>query len=149
MSVINIVKTVKEIHPEFLTLVKIGSFYHAYGKDSYILSYLFQYKLKTIENNYSTCGFSSSTLNKVLAKLELEQINYLILDRRNNYEVDEKCDYKKKNQYKKIFDEAYPNIKLRNRVEAIYQYMLDNIHEKDFKNILVDMEKIIYERRKV
>ena len=50
MAIITMIKVIKEIHPESLVLVKVGKFYNAYGKDSYILSYLFGYKLKTVCN---------------------------------------------------------------------------------------------------
>lgn len=76
MSVIKIIETVKKVHPEFVVLVKIGEFYHAYGKDAYILAYLFKYKLKKIENKVSSCGFPSSGLNKIIANLEKNDINY-------------------------------------------------------------------------
>ena len=49
MATTTIIKTIKEVHPKDLVLVKIGSFYHIYGKDAYIISYLFGYKLKTFK----------------------------------------------------------------------------------------------------
>ena len=49
MSILNIVKTVKEIHKEEIIFVKIGKFYQVYGKDAYIISYLLDYKLKKVE----------------------------------------------------------------------------------------------------
>ena len=52
MAVITIIKTIKSIHPDSVTLVKTGKFYNVYGRDSYILSYLFGYKLKEVENIY-------------------------------------------------------------------------------------------------
>lgn len=41
MSVVRMAKNIKQVHMD-----SIGSFYHAYSKDSYILSYLFEYKIK-------------------------------------------------------------------------------------------------------
>lgn len=49
MGILNIVKTVKEIHKEEIIFVKIGKFYQVYGKDAYIISYLLDYKLKKVE----------------------------------------------------------------------------------------------------
>ena len=37
MSLANMVRTIKQIHPEDVVLIKIGVFYHAYGKDAYII----------------------------------------------------------------------------------------------------------------
>ena len=64
MKIENTIKLFKEIHPETLILIKVGSFFHAYGKDSYILSYLFNYQIKKIQINYSTCGFPISRQSK-------------------------------------------------------------------------------------
>ena len=49
MGIVNMVQTIKEIHKLDIVFVKIGNFYHVYGKDSYIISYLFEYKLKKVE----------------------------------------------------------------------------------------------------
>ncbi len=46
MGVENIIQVVKKVHTEYIVLVKEGSFYHIYGKDAYIISYLFGYKIK-------------------------------------------------------------------------------------------------------
>lgn len=58
MSIINIVKKVKMVYPEFVVLVKMGEFYHAYGRDSYIIASLLDYKLKTVDEDYYTVRIS-------------------------------------------------------------------------------------------
>ena len=65
MSIINIVKNIKQVHPEHIILIKIGKFYYSYRKDAYIISYIFGYKLKNIE----VCAFPVFILNKIMAKL--------------------------------------------------------------------------------
>lgn len=71
MGIINIIKNIKHIHPKDIILVNLGKFYYAYGKDSYILSYIFQYKLTKIEQfNIYSCAFPKQSLSKVEAKLE-------------------------------------------------------------------------------
>ena len=77
MAIITIIKEVKKIHPKEIALVKIGNFFHIYGKDSYIISFLFGYKMKNIDNNCSTCGFPQNSLPKVQAKFENKKINYI------------------------------------------------------------------------
>ena len=99
------IKTIKQVHQYDIVLMKIGKFYHVYGRDSYIISYLFGYKINEIEN-MSMCGFPINSLNKIIAKLEEKKINYLIVDRKNNYEVDEIFDNKNLNNYKKYFEKA-------------------------------------------
>lgn len=146
MSVITIIKTIKTIHPESVAMVKIGKFYNVYGKDSYILSYLFGYKLKEVEN-VSTCGFPVESVNKIIAKLENKKINYLLLDRRNNYEVDEMLENKNLNTYAKTYEKAKEYINAKNRANKIYEYLLHNLNNKKLIN---QIEKVIEnEGRKV
>ena len=51
-GILNIVKTVKEIYIKDITIVKIGKFYQVYGKDAYIISYFFEYRLKSRKSIY-------------------------------------------------------------------------------------------------
>ena len=55
MGIINIVKNVKEIHKEFVVLVRVGNFYNCYGIDSYIISYLLGYKINILDTNRYKC----------------------------------------------------------------------------------------------
>ena len=63
------VREIKEIHPEYLVIVKSGTFFCVYGKDACILSYLFGYQVKDVEDTI-TCGFPVALFKKVQAKLE-------------------------------------------------------------------------------
>ena len=146
MAIITIVKNVKLIHPDSVVLVKVGKFYNVYGKDSYIISYLFGYKLKEIEN-VSMCGFPVENINKVMSKLENKKINYLILDRRNDYDVDEESNNKNLNTYNNTYKKAKEYINAKNRVDKIYQYLLGNLNDK---NLISEVEKVVAnEKRKV
>lgn len=146
MAVITVVKTIKSIHPESVVLVKVGKFYNIYGRDSYIMSYLFGYKLKEIEK-VSTCGFPIESINKVMAKLENKKINYLIIDRRNNYDVDEESDNKNLNTYITTYNKAKEYINAKNRVDKITNYLMHNLNNK---KIISEIEKVITnEGRKV
>lgn len=148
MGIINIVRTIKQVHQYDIVFVKIGKFYNIYGRDSYIISYLFRYKLKQIEN-ISMCGFPVNSLNKIVAELEDRKINYLIIDKRNNYEVDEIFDNKNLNNYIKYFEKAKKYVNYKARIDNINNFMLENIDKDDFKNIISKMEEVINERRKV
>ena len=148
MGIVNIVQNVKEIHPEYVVIIGVGKFYYTYGKDSYIISYLLNYKLGTFQN-ISRCGFSNNSIKMVMAKLEQNKINYLILDRRNNYNVDEKYDNKNLNNYAKIFKKAKKTIGIKKRIENINEYLYSNINNENINKILNKMEKIINEGRKI
>lgn len=145
MSIENMVQTIKQIHKDDVVLIKVGSFYHGYGKDSYILSYLFGYKRKTIENNIGDTGFPSTALNKVKYTLEKNKVNYITIDRAHNYEVEDKVEFKGENQYQKIYEKAHKYVGTSTRINAITQYLIENIEQETIKQKIERIEQIIYE----
>ena len=145
MSAITMVQAIKEVHKTDIALVKIGKFYHVYGKDAYIVSYLFEYKLGLIENKYVTCGFPVKSLAKIKATLEQKRINYIVLDRRNNYLVDEISEHKNLNTYEEIYEKAYKYVIKINRIQKIYEYLMKNINQKETMGKIKEIEKIINE----
>lgn len=142
MGIINMIETIKKIHPEEVVLVKVGTFYTAYGKDAYIINYIFGYKL-TIMQQVDVASFPIASLNKVMAILEQNKVNYIVVDKRNNYDVEEKSEKDGINNYNKILKKAKVEINYNKRIEEIVKVLKEN------KEILVEVEKIIYERRKI
>lgn len=145
MGIVNIVQNVKECYKEYIVMIKIGNFYYVYGRDSYIISYLFQYKMNILKNGIYSCSFPQNAINKVIAKLENVKINYLILDRRNNYKEEEKSNNKNLNTYNKCYENAKKELGRRMRIEKLYQYLLEN---KD-NELINKIEKVINENRKI
>lgn len=129
--------------------IRYGTFYHIYNRDCYILSYLFGYKIKELNIKDRECGFPITALNKVMAKLEEKKINYLVLDRRNNYEVDYKEDFKNSNQYDILYKKANRYVNYKKRIDNINEFLNSNIENTEISKIIASMEDIIYERRKV
>lgn len=145
MGIINIVKNVKEVHKEYVVLVRVGNFYNCYGRDSYIISYLLGYKINILDNNIYNSSFPKSAYNKVLSTLEKNKINYIILDKRNNYDVEEEDNNKNLNKYNEIYEKAKKEIAKKMRIEKIYKYLLSCNDE----NTIYEVEKTINERRKI
>ena len=145
MKLENTIKMFKEIHPESLILIKIGTFFQAFGKDSYVLSYILGYQLKPVSQNYSSCGFPKSGLAKVLSKLEELKISYIVLDKSDNYAEMEKEDFKSKNTYALVFAKAHKYITKKNRIDAIYQYLIENISSENMKDKISKVEEVVYE----
>ena len=139
MSVINMVHNIKELFPEYVMLLKIGNFYECYNDDSKIISYLFDYKLKQLDNDDKNCGFPLISLNKIINNLENRYINYIIIDKSHNYEEVDKVNYKRKNNYYKLSDKANKYIDKLERIDKIRNYLLND----DSK--LNDIEAILYE----
>ena len=149
MAITTIIKEVKKIHPKEIALVKIGQFYHAYGRDSYIISYLFGYKLQIIEDNICMCGFPEKNINKICAKLENKKLNYMILDRKYNYEVDKIFDNKGLNKYDETYKRAHEFINLKLRVENISNTLMQNLLKTETKKQISKIEEIINAGRKI
>ena len=93
------------------------------------------YKIKIIEKNCPTCGFPSKSLTKIESVLENKVINYLVLDRRNNYDPEEISDNKNLNTYEEEFEKAYKYLSSKKRIDEIYKKLLDQINKKDLEEI--------------
>lgn len=143
MAITTIIKEVKKIHNQELVIIKIGNFYHCYGKDAYIISYLLGYKLKKTKENYYVCGFPIKSIVKVENILERKKVNYMILDRKNNYDVDVFENYKNLNKYQEIYEKAKKYIKTRNNIEEIYKELINNINTKDIDKKIIDIKGIL------
>lgn len=143
------IKAIKQVHKKDVVLFKIGEFYQTYGKDAYIISFLFGYKTKKMEENYSSCGFPKSSLAKNLAMIEEKKINYVIVDKRNNYEDDTRFDNRNLNTYDEIFEKAHKYVTKKNRIEAIYNQLINEIDNDNIIQKIRMVEDVVYERRKI
>lgn len=137
-------KLIKELNPNSLILLKMGSFYHAYGKDAYLLAYLFGYQVKTLDGSLSTCGFPVSALGKVERELDDRKINHIQISRADNYAVEDDISYKSDNQYSEYTDKAYKYILKKNKIDAFSEYLLENINNDNFYEKMVRIEEILY-----
>lgn len=148
ISVVTIIKGIKAIHPEFIALIKTGTFYCAYGKDACIISNLFNYQFKELNDTIS-CVFPANSIKKIQAKLENSKINYLIINRRTGYTVEEKNDFKNLNTYNKQYNSSKIYINNQKRINNINEYLLKNVKNKDLGILLKEIENIINERKKI
>ena len=143
IKITNVIKTMKQVNTEKVLLLKIGNFYYQYGKDAYITSYVFGYKIKYIENNIPFTAFPKSALNKVMAKLEDNKISYIVVDKSINYEVIEEQNFKKQNRYIDIYKIAHEYVSKKDRINNIYKYLTKNINQKEIKEKLTKIEEIL------
>ena len=124
---------------DFIILLKVGTFVDSYNDDAYIMSYLFQYKLKTLGSLDTTCGFPTSSMNHIKGVLESRNINYLIVDKKLGYEEVEKMNFKKKNKYDEILKKANEYIDKINRIQKI------NIYLNKYPDKISKVEEDLYE----
>lgn len=143
MKITKIIKTMKQVNPDKILFLKVGNFYYIYGKDTYIISYMFGYKTKLIEENIPFSGFPKNALNKVLTKVEENKISYFVVDKSQNYEIIEEQNFKKQNNYSKIYIKAHKYILKRNKINNIYKYLIKNINEEETEQKIKKIEEII------
>lgn len=149
MSVINMIKVIKELHNNDVVLVKIGTFYNAYLKDAYVLAYVCGYNLRTIEGSNPISSFPVNSLPKIENILSSKKINYLIIDRLSNYEVIEHEDYKKLNTYEDTYNEAHYYYSIKRRIDGIYSYLNNSLNKSSIKPLLNSIEELIDKERNI
>lgn len=147
MSIVDMARNIKQVHPYDVILIKVGKFYHAYGKDAYIVSYVFNYQLKKAESNTNTTGFSEAALNKVTRTLSEKSINYKVIDRRDNYTPFEEENFKQNNKYVDVYNKAHKYQTRKNKIDGIYEYLLNEINDDEFLSKIKEVEEVLYERR--
>ena len=133
-------KTLKEAFSDYIIFLKVGNFCEAYDNDAKIISYLFNYKLRKL-NDTLNCVFPLVAINKVLSVLDRKSINYIVIDKAHNYEEEIKQNYKRKNKYEETLNEALKYTEKIDRIEKIKNHlMLDDKY-------LLDIERLLYEQK--
>ena len=149
MSILNMAKNIKEVHPKAVICYKTGGFYTAYGKDCYILSKIFNYKIKKVQGDIPRCGFPKGSKNKVMAKIEEKKLDYIFIDVKNNYDVEDKLENGNLNNYDKILEEAFRTVKTMQKLEDVMESLGLQIDKPNFIDKLRRIEDIINEDWKI
>ncbi len=145
-NIFNIVTNVKKVCKEYVVLIEIGAFYYCYGKDALIIAKLGQYKINIVQHDVYACSFPKNAYNKIVSKLESNKINYIVLDRRNNYSEQEKSNNGNLNNYQKYYELSKSEYAIKLRIEKINNFLIENQADKE---LLLNIERMINERRKV
>ena len=106
---------------------------------------MFNYNIKEAKDKIATVGFPKNALPKVISKLEKEKINYLLIDTRNNYDVDEKSDNKNLNTYAEKYNISLKYIRLKRRISRISEALILEINNANIKEKLRRIEEIVDE----
>lgn len=135
-------------YPNSILLVLSGNFYNVYGKDAYILCYLFRFKF--INKLYKTeeekevyipkTGFPRNSLDKVLMDLEDKKINYVIKVKDKSDIVK---DFKKLNTYQRRYNASEKYCEDKIRLNKIIKQCDELCGTKDFSDALGYIEKYI------
>lgn len=84
-----------------------------------------------------------------MSKLEEQKIDYLLIDVRNNYYVDEKFENRNLNKYDTVFEKAYLYVRKQREIRKINEKLMEQIDSADFKEKVGRIEEILNEGRKV
>ena len=123
-------------------MIKVGAFFKVYGKDAYIISNIFQYKIKE-EKGIVTCGFPVESQKKIQSTLENKKISYIILDSKNSYSEIEKMDFGNLNTYMQCYENSKVYVNNYKRIEKIYKYLIENAKKEELRKIIRQIEDII------
>ena len=104
---------------------------------------MFDYKLR--RDKYVSCGFPLSALNKVKVELEKEKVDYIVVDKRNEYEVICREEVKKENKYEEIFAIGKTKELIKRKAEKINKYIIENITNEWVVKKIKKLEEVLYE----
>lgn len=128
-------------YKDFIIMIKSGNFYEILDKDAVILNQILGYILSKISDTVK-CGFPLSSLNKVITKLNEEQINYIVIDNKEIVNSE-----KFNNNTYKTFKMDINTIKYNFiRINKITKYLNENAYS-NINELLEEIEKLINGRR--
>lgn len=150
MSYRSVINKVRTIHKDYVIIVMDTGYFKVFNNDTFIFKYLFSYKPY---KNYVTTN-SNKYINYVYHNLEERNINYLSLDKIDNYRVIRNKKYNNNTYYKylkisKIYTNRINRLnkvkkKINNDIEKeLYNNILSNITRKKVKSELRRLENLL------
>lgn len=132
-----------ENFPGTIVFIKSGNFYRCYDDDSYIIAYLMDYQVKaTISRDMA--GFPVDSLNRVLNKLQLKNINYKIFEFKDGISnLKDEYDCGEENSYDYVYIIAERYVKNRDRITSFSDRLLKNIENPKIESIISKIEIMI------
>lgn len=89
-----------------------------------------------------TCGFPIAAISKIEGILEKSKINYLLVDKGNDYNEEEKYINSQENNYDKMFTKSKTTININLRVHKISEYLMEHKDDSNIEQILREIEKL-------
>ena len=139
------IEEVKEMNPKYLVFAKVGYHYFVRDEDSYIISYLFGYKLKENCKGKKYYSFQTTSGKKIFSKIEKENVNYLIYDSKDENKIIEIFNFKEKNRYKEVLDMSLRYKKQKERVDNLFQDVLKYANIPEFDEEIKKFEIVMKE----
>ena len=124
-------------YPKHIVLGKHGNFYVSLDNDALIMSNIFNYKVKEM-NNIVRVGFPVNSLNKVIYKLDSLKINYIVVADGiiDVSDIQNDC-----------YDKYLSNVRgykiYLNRINQINKVLNDNLNNPNIRDIINEIEGIL------
>lgn len=139
MKILDEYMVLKKKYINYIIIIKVGSFYHVYTDDVYILNYFFNYKIF----EYSTTlkiGFPINNIDKIIDSLNIEKFNYIVV---NNDIKTITNNRMTKHKYQKLINKAQERYNIKSRIEKIYIKLNDLISDVKINKIIESIEKLL------
>ena len=141
MKVIDVYNLYKEKYREYVVLIKSGIFYEVYNNDVGIIYSLFHYKIRNIGNNFNI-GFPINGISNVCNILDYKKINYIVLEKEDEYKIVLKKKFNKNNYNEYKIDLSRLSY-LNNRINNITYKLNNKIMDNNIEDILFKVERLI------
>ena len=77
--------------------------------------------------------------------LDQEKVDYIVVDKRNEYEVICREEFKKENKYEEIFAIGKTKELIKRKAEKINKYIIENITNEEVVKKIKKLEEVLYE----
>ncbi len=94
MKLVQKYKEIKKDYPQYVILIKSGIFYEVLDDDAYIMRFLFDYKIKQM-NECCLIGFPETAIKKVEEEMIREKIAYVTVENGKIKDIDKINNLKK------------------------------------------------------
>jgi DNA mismatch repair ATPase MutS len=130
----------KEKFSKSVVLIKCGIFYEIYNEDAYIISYIFDYKIKEF-SSHVMAGFPEKVIEKVKGKLTKEGISYVILDNDKKFiSIKKHVNY---TNYEVLLDISCKSYKIEMEIAKIKQALDILKRTKSINKIIRQIKEIL------
>jgi hypothetical protein len=140
MRMIDLYNETKIKNIKSIVLIKSGIFYETFNDDAYIMSYLFDYKIKKL-SNFVMVGFPEKVVDSVKERLKKEKISYVIL--KGNKKIESGKNSYNESNYDILFDLSYKTFNIEIEINSIRKKLEILKNTKSIEEILTKIKEII------
>lgn len=159
-------------YPNSILLVLSGNFYNVYGKDALVLSYVMKAQIRYSNFHISKTfkklhyfdkkagegqkrqkvftaysGIPAYKLKEIISALEYYHINYIIVDKMQNYQIIHMAQFKD-NNYGNYYQKGLYYKRILYKIKNINSFLKSNANSGEILYLIYDIERCIGDFRK-